>query len=139
IDQNKLGSFNYAYVGVTGRLQTLSYPNGVTANYVYFPNLQDKRLQQIKNQTSASVLLSQFDYTYDYEGEIKTWKKNYPGLSSTQRYDLTYDNADQLTNAPLKNDSTNGLVRQYIYGYDLASNRTSERVGNQTTNSTPNN
>src|SRR5262249_35924517 len=67
-----------------------------------------------------------------------TWKKNYPGLSSTQRYDLIYDNADQLTNAPLKNDTTNTLVRQYIYGYDFASNRTSERVGSQTTTSTPN-
>ena len=138
-DANKLGSFIYSYVGVTSRLQTLTYPGGTTANYLYYPNLQDKRLQQIKNQTSTSVLLSQFDYTYDYEGEIKTWKKNYPGLSSTQRYDLTYDNADQLTNAPLKIDSSGTLVRQYIYGYDFAANRTSERVGNQITTSTPNN
>ncbi len=138
-DTNKLGMFNYAYVGVTNRLNTLTYPGGMTANYLYFPNSEDKHLQQIKNQTSASVLLSQFDYTYDDEGEIKTWTKNYPGLATPQRYDLTYDNADQLTNAPLKNTSTNALVRQYIYGYDLASNRSSERVASQTTTSTPNN
>ncbi len=138
-DANKLGTFNYSYVGVTDRLQTLTYPGGTTANYTYFPNLQDKRLQQIKNQTSASVLLSQFDYTYDTEGQLLTWTKNYPGLPTPQRYDLGYDNADQLLTAPLKKTTNNALVRQYIYGYDPASNRTSERVGNATTNSVPNN
>ena len=138
-DANKIGTFNYSYVGVTGRLQTLTYPGGTTANYTYFPNLQDKRLQQIKNQTSASVLLSQFDYTYDTEGQLLTWTKNYPGLATPQRYDLGYDNADQLLTAPLKKTTNNALVRQYIYGYDPASNRTSERVGNATTNSVPNN
>ncbi|HAF15738.1 MAG TPA: hypothetical protein DCK99_19005 [Blastocatellia bacterium] len=138
-DVNKLGSFSYSYVGVTDRLNTLTYPGGTTANYAYFPNAQDKRLQQIKNQTSASVLLSQFDYTYDTEGQLLTWTKNYPGLATPQRHDLGYDNADQLLTAPLKNASTNALVRQYTYAYDLASNRTSERVANKTTASTPNN
>jgi RHS repeat-associated protein len=138
-DANKLGTFNYSYVGVTNRLQTLTYPNGSTTNYTYFPNLQDKRLQQIKNQTSASVLLSQFDYTYDTRGQIQTWTKNYPGLNVPQRYDLGYDNADQLLTAPLKKNTNNALIRQYTYGYDLGSNRTSEQVGTATTNSVPNN
>jgi len=138
-DANKLGTLNYSYVGVTDRLQTLTYPGGMTANYSYFPNLQDKRLQQIKNQTSASVLLSQFDYTYDTEGQLLTLTKNYPGLPTPQRYDLGYDYADQLLTAPLKKTTNNALVRQYIYGYDPASNRTSEQVGNTTTTSTPNN
>ena len=138
-DVNKLGTFNYSYIGVTDRLQTLAYPGGTTANYTYFPNLQDKRLQEIKNQTSASVLLSQFDYTYDTEGQLLTWTKNYPGLPAPQRYDLGYDNADQLLTAPLKKTTNNALIRQYAYGYDPASNRTSERVGNATTNSIPNN
>src|SRR5207245_2844135 len=138
-DVNKLGSFSYSYVGVTDRLNTLTYPGGASANYTYFPNAQDKRLQEIKNQTSASVLLSQFDYTYDTEGQLLTWTKNYPGLATPQRHDLGYDNADQLLTAPLKNASTNALVRQYTYAYDLASNRTSEQVANKTTTSTPNN
>jgi uncharacterized protein RhaS with RHS repeats len=55
-DANKLGTFNYTYDGVTSRLLTLAYPNGITASYTYFPNLQDKRLEEIKNQTSPSVL-----------------------------------------------------------------------------------
>jgi RHS repeat-associated protein len=138
-DVNKLGTFTYSYIGVTGRLQTLTYPGGMTANYSYLPNLQDKRLQQIKNQTSTSVLLSQFDYSYDTEGQLKTWTKNYPGLTAPQRFDLGYDYADQLLTAPLKKTTNNALIRQYTYGYDLASNRTSEQVGNSTTASTPNN
>ncbi len=32
-DANKLGTFNYSYIGVTNRLQTLTYPGGTTANY----------------------------------------------------------------------------------------------------------
>ena len=84
-------------------------------------------------------MISQQDYTYDAEGEIKTWTKNYAGLAAPQRFDLGYDNADQLTTAPLKNASTNALMKQYTYGYDTASNRTSELVGTATTNSTPNN
>ncbi|PYK37717.1 MAG: hypothetical protein DME49_10755 [Verrucomicrobia bacterium] len=60
-------------------------------------------------------------------------------MTSAQRNDLGYDNADQLLTAPLKNASTNALIKQYIYGYDLASNRTSEQVANRTTTSTPNN
>ncbi|MGI8485484.1 MAG: RHS repeat-associated core domain-containing protein, partial [Thermomicrobiales bacterium] len=137
-DANKLGTFNYSYVGVTNRLSTLTYPGGMTASYSYFPNAQDKRLQEIKNQTSGSVLLSQFDYTYDLEGEIKTWTKNNPSLTSAQRNDLNNDNADQLLSAPLKDATTNAVVKQYIYAYDLAANRTSERVANKTTASAPN-
>jgi RHS repeat-associated protein len=137
---NKLGTFNYNYVNVTDRLASMSYPDGASTVYSYFTNAQDKRLQQIKNQTSANALISQFDYTYDTEGQILTWIKNYPGLSpAPQRFDLGYDNADQLTTAPLKNATTNALIRQYSYGYDFAANRTSELVGSTTTSSTPNN
>ncbi len=137
---NKLGTFNYGYVNVTDRLNSMIYPDGGSTVYTYFPNTQDKRLQEIKNQTSANALISQFDYTYDVEGQILTWTKNYPGLSpAPQRFDLGYDNADQLITAPLKNAATNALIKQYGYGYDLASNRTSELVGTTTTTSTPNN
>lgn len=137
---NNLGTFNYAYVNVTDRISSMSYPDGASTNYSYFPNAQDKRLQEIKNQTIANALISQFDYTYDWEGQILTWTKNYLGLSpAPQRSDFGYDNADQLTTAPLKNATTNVLIKQYTYGYDLAANRTSELVGAATTTSTPNN
>jgi RHS repeat-associated protein len=141
-DANKLGTFTNTYLGVTNRLSKIAYPGGASANYTYFPNAQDERLKQIKNlnnnNNANKQLISQFDYTYDVEGEITTWTKNYAGLATPQRFDLGYDNADQLTTAPLKNASTNALIRQYTYGYDLASNRTSETVATTTTTSTPN-
>jgi RHS repeat-associated protein len=121
----------------------LAYPGGASANYLYFPNSGDKRLQQIKNlnnNTNANKnFISEQDYTYDAEGQVKTWTKNYSGIAAVQRLDLGYDNADQLTTAPLKNASTNALIKQYTYGYDAASNRTSETVATTTTTSTPNN
>jgi len=136
---NKLGTFNYGYVDVTNRLSSMTYPDGASTIYTYFPNFQDKRLQEIKNQTSTNALISQFDYTYDTEVQILAWTKNYPGLSpAPQRFDLGYDNAEQLTSAPLKNATTNALIKQYTYGYDVAANRTSELVGAATTTSTSN-
>ncbi|HEV2805455.1 MAG TPA: RHS repeat-associated core domain-containing protein [Chthoniobacterales bacterium] len=138
-DVNKLGTFTNTFVAVTNRLSKMTYPGGATANYTYFPNSGDKRLQQIKHLTSKSALISQFDYTYDAEGEIRTWTKNYAGLAAPQRFDLGYDNADELTTAPLKNATSNALIKQYTYGYDAAANRTSELVGTSTTVSTPNN
>src|SRR5438477_10703819 len=136
---NKLGTFNYGYVDVTNRLSSMTYPDGASTIYTYFPNFQDQRLKEIKNQTSTNQLISQFDYTYDTEGQILAWTKNYPGLSpAPQRFDLGYDIADQLTSAPLKNATTNALIKQYTYGYDVAANRTSELVGAATTTSTSN-
>src|SRR5437588_8406142 len=104
-------------------------------------NIADQRLRPGAPSvalSSRNAMISQFDYTYDAEGEIKTWTKNYAGLAAPQRFDLGYDNADQLTTAPLKNASTNALIKQYTYGCDLASNRTSETVAATTTTSTPN-
>ena len=140
---NKLGTFTNTYVGVTNRLSKVLNPGGSSANYLYFPNAQDKRVQQVKNINNNSNanknLISQFDYTYDADGQITTWKKNYAGLAAPQRFDLGYDNSDQLTTAPLKNASTNALIKQFTYGYDPASNRTSETVATTTMTSTPNN
>src|SRR5205807_7846780 len=97
-------------------------------------------IKNLNNNNNANKqLISQFDYTYDVEGEIATWTKNYAGLAAPQRFDLGYDNADELTTAPLKNASTGALIKQYTYGYDVASNRTSETVATTTTTSTPNN
>ncbi|PYI94747.1 MAG: hypothetical protein DME97_00120 [Verrucomicrobia bacterium] len=68
----------------------MAYPGGASANYLYFPNAQNKRLQQIKNLNSSknNNLISQQDYTYDAEGEILTWTKNYASLSAPQRFEV---------------------------------------------------
>src|SRR5262249_61201820 len=59
------GDFTYtAYDGLMSRPIALTYPNGQTTQYAYFPDTGDHRLQQIKHQqTSSGPVLSQFDYT----------------------------------------------------------------------------
>lgn len=139
---NKLGLFTNSYVAGTNRLSKMSYPDGSSANYTYFPNTQDKRLQQIKNLNSdkhaKKQLVSKFDYTYDAEGQVTSWTRNLPDLPVILRSDFGYDNADQLISAALKNASTNAALLPYSYSYDLAGNRTSETIGTTTTRSTPN-
>lgn len=45
-----VGTFTPAYVGTTGRLASLTYPNGQTSIYSYLPVAQDLRLQTIPRQ-----------------------------------------------------------------------------------------
>lgn len=119
---NNLGTFNYAYVGVTDRLQTLSYPNGQSANFTYFPNSGDKRLKILKNLRPNLSNLSRFDYVYDVEGMITQWTKQNDAGTAQPLY-FTYDGADQLN--LWKNDSVpplhGGFIQQLTY--DAAGNR----------------
>jgi RHS repeat-associated protein len=121
-----LGHFSRAYVGVTPRLQTLTYPNGQTANYSYFDNSKDRRLETLQNSATGGVTLSAFIYSPDVEGQISTWTKQ---LGNNRALQLTgtygYDLADQLTSA-----TTATVVPpvNYSYGYDLGGNRTSDQV-----------
>ena len=138
-EMNNLGAFTYAYDSVTNRLIKVTYPNGESTAYTYFPNIQDRRLQEIKSLTSRKKLISQFDYTYDVEGQIGSWTQDNSALSRSQRYDFGYDNADQLLTAPLRDTSRkNTLIKQFTYAYDFGGNRTSEQVGTVTTTAVPN-
>jgi len=138
---NLLGQFTYNYVGTTSRLSSLVYPNGQQAAYTYFDNLGDKRLKQIKNLGTGATppILSQFDYTYDAVGQILTWTQNYNGAANPQRYEPRYDLASQLVGAALKNGTTNALIQDYAYAYDLAGNRTQEQIAANVTTSNYNN
>ena len=138
-EMNNLGAFTYAYDSVTNRLIKVTYPNGESSAYTYFPNIQDRRLQEIKSLTSRKKLISQFDYTYDVEGQIGSWTQDNSALSRSQRYDFGYDYADQLLTAPLRDTSRkNTLIKQFTYAYDFGGNRTSEQVGTVTTTAVPN-
>jgi YD repeat-containing protein len=94
-----MGNFLWTYVNTTGRPQTVTYPNGQTTTYSYFGNLGDQRLQEIEHQqTAAGTVLSQFDYTYDAVGNIKTWTQQRE-TSPAKVYGVRYDPADQLFTA----------------------------------------
>ena len=116
---NALGHFSRTYYGVTPRLQTLGYPNGQNANYAYFGNNKDRRLQTLENIHSGAANLSRFDYTYDSEGQIQTLNK----LLDFEANDmsLSYDDARQLT-------GVSQAGREIGYQYDAAGNRIADSV-----------
>jgi RHS repeat-associated protein len=122
-----IGTFTFAYDGVTARLQQLAYPNGQTSTYSYFGNTNDRRLQDIHHQTGGGTTLSRFSYAYDKVGNITTWTQQYG--TDVKAYDFTYDGADQLTGAVYRTtDPTPTIVKRYGYSYDAAGNRTTARV-----------
>jgi YD repeat-containing protein len=45
-----IGTFSYTYEGVTGRVATVTYPNGQTSTYGYLPTLAEHRLSEIHHR-----------------------------------------------------------------------------------------
>jgi RHS repeat-associated protein len=136
---NPLGTFGYAYVNTTGRMDHVDLPNGQKSQYAYFDNLGDQRLKQIKNLDPSSASISQFDYTHNATGQITSWTQGNSGMANPRRYDFGYDAADQLRGANLTDTIAQTSVQQYDYDYDAAGNRTSGQVGSAMTTSVPNN
>jgi RHS repeat-associated protein len=123
-----MGNFLWSYVNTSARPQTVTYPNGQTTNYSYFSNLGDQRLQQIKHQqTTGGSVLSQFDYTYDAVGNIKTWTQQ-RGADPAKLYTLGYDAGDQLLTATVTGPNPLPIPNRFRYAYDTAGNRTAEEL-----------
>lgn len=96
---NDLGVFDYTYDGQTSRVEHIDYPNGMKVEYDYFGNPVDRLLKQIKNLSSgpSPAVISQFDYTYNPDRTIDTWRIEQGGQAST--WTFGYDEAQQLTDA----------------------------------------
>jgi RHS repeat-associated protein len=126
---NPLGAFTYAYVDTTSRLSGVTYPTGtgLSTSYGYFGNTGDQRLQDITNLQDTTVL-SKFDYTYNPVGTIATWTQQ-AGSGPAVVNTLSYDPADQLTNAV----QSGGGTAHNAYQYDPAGNRLAEVTGSGTT------
>ncbi len=124
---NALGSFSRAYDGVTPRLQTLTYPNGQTANYSYYGNTGDRRLQTLHNTTGSSANLSSFTYSYDPVGTITAINRTLGSSHLPLWFD--YDDAQQLGGARNSwNPNTASLGLGYFY--DAAGNRVGDSSSN---------
>jgi RHS repeat-associated protein len=132
---NPLGTFDYAYVNATGRLDRVDLPNGQRSNYQYYPNTPasggngDQRLKQIEHLTAATggTVISKFNYEYDSIGQITQWTQQAGSNAATAKvFDLGYDLANQLTSAQVKTGST--VTDEYAYAYDKSGNRTNEQV-----------
>jgi RHS repeat-associated protein len=123
-----IGNFTYTYLGNSGRVQTVTYPNSQTTTYAFYPVAQDVRLQQIHHKKPDMTTLNQFTYTYDVAGNILTWSQQ-TDSSPAEAYDFGYDRADQLALANFRTtDPTPTILKRYRYAYDPAGNRTAEQI-----------
>jgi RHS repeat-associated protein len=125
---NALGSFTNHYVANTMRPRSVAYPNGQGSSFSYFGTNNDLRLQTIWHTNSAGGTISKFDYTFDADGQIKTWTQQ-ADTTSTNTYTFEYDSVDQLIGATLRTAGPGAaLLKQFVYGYDKSGNRTSEQI-----------
>ena len=132
-EANALGTFAYGYDGPTGRLATVTYPNGQTSTYSYLPAGEDHRLQTIHHRFPNAATLSRFDYTYDALGNILTWQQQ-AGSAAPERWRYGYDRADQLTSALKETtDAVPAVLQRLAYGYDPAGNRVFEQIDDDVT------
>ena len=125
---NALGAFGYTYVGSSGRLAAMSYPNGQTSTYSYFGHTSDDRLQTILHRRADTTTISRFDYTFDGVGNIASWTRQVDAAVPTA-YQFGYDARDQITAATKQTTAaTPSVLTRYRYAYDPAGNRTSEQI-----------
>ena len=129
-ETNVLGTFTYGYVGATGRLQLVTYPNGQTSSYAYFDTLGDLRLQAIHHRKPDTSTLSKFDpstllgvalslskddFAYDTVGNILTWQQQADSDAPTV-WQYGFDRADQLTAAVHQTTGgTPAILKRYAY------------------------
>ena len=121
---NALGSFTYAYDGVTPRVRNVAYPNGQTSHYDYLDHLGDHRLQRITHLKPDASLLSRFTYAYNPSGNITNWLQEQGALA--ENWAIGYDSADQLLTVAATQAGTNTMT--WNYAYDPAGNRLFEET-----------
>ena len=139
---NNVGVWNYAYVGNTGRLNTLTAPNATVATYSY-DSLD--RLSQVQNTTSTSSLISKYAYGFTdvNHKDARSFMERTVGTQGLQHVNYSYDNTNQLTGESSTETTAIANV-PYVnntYAYDAMGNRSSSLStslpvgGNTTTNS----
>lgn len=96
--------------------------------YGYYGTNNDERLQQIQNLSPSVLNLSTFSYACNTEGEITNWTEQADANTPTIQV-LEYDPVDQLWASTVHSGTIAGsIVKQFIYQYDAAGNRTSEQI-----------
>lgn len=131
---NALGTFTYAYDGVTSRLQTITHSGGLKTRFTYHPALKDFQLQRIENLKSDGVSpISVFNYTYDAAHRIQTWTQQEDASAATAKtWTFGHDNADQLTSLVITQGAS--TLSTYGWTYDPAGNRLTETLNGSTAN-----
>jgi len=125
---NALGTFNYAYDGVSSRRTSQTYPNGQTTEWAYGTNAQDQAVQRITNKKGATAI-SEFLYMRDVSaGRITSWSQQ-AGTQTASVHTFGYDASDQLLSAAV---ASGGPPNNFGYTYDPAGNRLTETIDGST-------
>ncbi len=131
---NPLGTFQYAYVGATNRLDNVVAPNGMKTIMAYQALANDFRLSSIRHQTGAAARISEFGYQYSPAGRIQQWTQQADNATATV-WSYGYDAVDQLNSARATSGTAGGaLIKEYAWQYDGLGNRQSERLSTTSTN-----
>lgn len=94
---NPLGTFTPSYDGDTSRVLGVTYPvAGLETEYTYTSVNQNKRLSQIQHQGPGSVVIAQYENTFDGAGNILTWAQSQSGLGSGYEWEFQYEKDRQL-------------------------------------------
>jgi len=138
---NPLGTFTYGYEADTSRMASISYPSAskLGAAFTYYNPAGGLRLQDIVYSLVGSGTQSSFQYAYDTNSNIVQWKQLQGVGASMVRWDLGYDNVDQLLGGALKDDASNSLIEQHSFKYDPASNRITNQIDSNVSTSSFNN
>jgi RHS repeat-associated protein len=106
-------------------LKKVSYPNGASLAYSYDDAGQ---LTKVVNKKAGDAVLSQFDYTYDADGNRSSETEQQHGLTTAPASVTTsyqYDALNQLTGF---DETVAGETKYTRYRYDGAHNREHEEV-----------
>jgi len=133
-------AFSYTYLANTGRVSSVTNPNGQSTVYTYQDSSStgEPRLSEIKNLNSSSAVISKFDYGYDAQGQITSWTQQ-TDSNDPQQWAMQYDNGGRLLGVNITDTTTSALLHQYAYAYDPAGNRTTEQIDGNVTSSSYNN
>jgi RHS repeat-associated protein len=125
---NALGGFTNVYVRATGLIATNFYPNGQQTVFSYYGTNNDLRLEQIQNLSPNGQNISTFSYNYDADGQITNWTEQADAQTPTVKVP-EYDPVDQLLGVTVHGNNAAGtILKQFLYSYDPAGNRTSEQI-----------
>ena len=135
---NPLGTFTVTYQSaVSQQLDTVGMTGGPSTTYGWHPSAQNQQLQEIWNKAPGGATLSKFNYEYNPDGQIQSWRREGLSAGEATEYKFNYDPAGQLLNAALRGVTSQTVSQSYGYGYDAAGNRTKEIVGTAFTAETP--
>jgi YD repeat-containing protein len=118
---NGLGNFTFGYLGNTGKLQSMAYPNGQGFASTYFGDSGSRRLQEMK-QTKGLTVVSDQQFQYSAVGDMTGWQQE-NGPAVNHNWGLGYDGADHFTSVAPTAATTAPNVSQG-FSYDVAGNWT---------------